>query len=305
MAIQPDQDDDIIEQPADEVSTEALDRGDDFTPTEDAPKPDLDALQAIVAEPTELPKVDEKLEERQEDRNESRIPKARFDEVNEERKQYKARVEEMERRLAAVEAASKPAATEPTDTRSDLEMAEEYYIRAIEEGNKPLAQQIRNAINQRLTYDAAVLAEQRVTATLEKKSAESSMISVANQALAQHDFLNEKSPNANPEAIDDVIGWRDQYMARGMSGAKALERAIAKVVPLYAPKVEAAPAPEPKVDTRARAALEANAKAAAAQPSLLMGVGERASTARHNVKAMSDEQIAALPDAEKKRLRGD
>ena len=54
------------------------------------------------------------------------------------------------------------------------------------------------------------------------------------------------------------------------------------------------------------AARTKNADAANRQPPELGGKGDRATqTARLNVAEMSEEDFAALPAAEKKRLRGD
>lgn len=306
MPMQPEED--IIDQVTTNESNDdaaPADRGDNFVADEE-PVAVVAEEPAIVADPVEPPKADAKPDERTEDRTESRIPKARFDEVNEERKQYKAQLEEMQRQLDAVKAATQPAKAEPKDSRSDLEAAEDYYLQAVQAGDMATARQVRAAINNHLQQQAALVAEQRVTETLKKKDVETSMLAVANESLKKYDFLSDASDNKNAEAIAEVIEWRDYYIAKGVRGDVALERAVNKIGPMYAPKVAPVePKGEPKVDERPRAALTTNAKAAAAQPSQLLGLGERSSNARHNVTKMTDDEFDALPAAEKKRLRGD
>jgi hypothetical protein len=100
------------------------------------------------------------------------------------------------------------------------------------------------------------------------------------------------------------VEWRDYYASKGMRADVALQKAVDKIAPMYAPKKEE-PAPEPKVDPRGKEAIQRNALAAAAQPMQLNGVGERASKARYDVSKMTEEEFDALPASEKKRLRGD
>lgn len=287
----------------DDQTAAPVDRGDNLP--EDEPKVEeapvnLEALEAVAADPKEPAKPDD----RQEDRSDARIPKARFDEVNARMKKAEEERAALEARLAAVEAAAngKPAA--PKDNRTDLEAAEDYYLQCVKADNLAEANRVRAVINAHLQQQAAIEAEKRVTETLNKRDVETSMVTVANTAIAKFPFLSETDENKNETAIAEVIEWRDYYVAKGVRGDVALERAVNKIGPMYAPKAAVEP-PVPPVDPRKKEAIQRNAEAAAAQPAQLLGVGERASAAKYDVTKMTEEEFDALPASERKRLRGD
>jgi hypothetical protein len=291
---------------ADDSNTEAVDRGDNFTGDEPAAEPaaeeavDLDALKAVAEEE---PKVEE------EHKTEARIPKARFDEVNARMKQAEAEKQALEAQLRALQQPqAAPAAQAPAQAgQVDLDAAEEAYLEALRQGDGTRARQIRGAINQHIQQQAEAAAVARVSAVMDKRETETSLVAVANESIQKYPFLNAESDQANEEAIAEVVEWRDYYAAKGMRADVALQKAVAKIVPMYAPKPKAAPEPEPepKVDIRAKEAIQRNALAANAQPAPLAGVGERASKARYDVSKMTDEEFEALPASERKRMRGD
>lgn len=290
---------------ADDSNTEAVDRGDNFTGDEPADEPaaeeavDIDALKAVAEEE---PKVEE------EHKTEARIPKARFDEVNARMKQAEAEKQALEAQLRALQQPqAAPAAKEPTQAgQVDINAAEDAYLEALRQGDAARARQIRVAINAHIQQQAENAAIEKVTATLSQRETESSLVKVANESIEKYPFLNADSEHANEEAIAEVVEWRDYYASKGLRADQALQKAVAKIVPMYAPKAkEPEPEPEPKIDTRGKEAIQRNALAANAQPAPLAGVGERASKARYDVSKMTEDEFDALPASEKKRLRGD
>jgi Skp family chaperone for outer membrane proteins len=274
----------------------AVDRGDNFdAETAEETPLDIGALKAVAQE---APAAEEHA-----DKAESRIPKARFDEVNARMKQAETERAALQEQLRALQAPKEQAAQQEPG-QVDLDAAEDAYLQALRDGDATRAKQIRGAINQHIQQQAEAAAVARVSAVMDKRDTDASLVAVANESIAKYPFLNAESDQANEEAIAEVVEWRDYYASKGLRPDLALQKAVAKIVPMYAPKGKE-PEPEPKTDSRGKEALQRNALAAAAQPMALNGVGERASRARYDVAKMSEEEFDALPASERKRLRGD
>lgn len=294
---------DLNTEAGDDTNTAPQDRGDDL-PTYDAggEELNLDALKAVA---------EDKGEPKEEDKADSRIPKPRFDEVNARMKAAEQEAAELRRQLAAAQQ-GQPKAQEqtqqanPAEQGIDLDAKEDEYLDALRQGNAAAAKAIRREINGELKRQAAEEAETKVAATLTQRDVATRLTNVANEAIGKYPFLNSDTEDKNEAAINDVVEWRDFYAAKGHPAHVALQLAVDKIGPLYA-KGEPSDddKPEPKVDLRGKEAIQRNALAAAAQPAALNGVGERASRARYDVTKMSEDEFAALPASEKKRLRGD
>lgn len=285
------------EEQADEEST---DRGDEINAepeAQDEPALDIDALKAVAKDEPE----------EDEHKAEARIPKARFDEVNARMKKAEEERRALEERLRALEGQQVPKAeAKPAEQGFDMEGAEAAYLQALQQGDAKAAQQIRSAINTAIQQEAVKAATERLSVELTKRDTESSLLAVANESITKYPFLNTESDEADEQAIGEVVEWRDFYASKGMRADLALQKAVDKIAPMYAPKkAKAEPAPEPKEDPRPKEAVKRNAMAANAQPAIPNGVGERASKARYDVNNMTDEEFEALPASEKKRLRGD
>ena len=289
----------------DDTAAEAVDRGDNFEPAE--PAEEAIEAPAVAAEPE--PEPEPVAEDKGADKTEARIPKARFDEVNARMKQAEAEKQALEAQLRALQQPqAAPAPQAPAQAgQVDINAAEDAYLEALRQGDAARARQIRVAINAHIQQQAENAAIEKVTATLSKREVETSLLAVATDAVAKYSFLNEDSEDANPEAIGEVVEFRDFYVSRGDRADVALKKAVEKIAKMYAPKAAPKPEPEPelKTDTRAKEAIQRNALAANAQPAPLAGVGERASKARYDVSKMTEDEFDALPASEKKRLRGD
>jgi hypothetical protein len=286
-----------------EAEPELTDRGDEFQAEPEAkgePALDLDALKAVAKED----------EEEEEHKADARIPKARFDEVNARMKKAEEERRALEEQLRALQSQQQPKAEQrqaPQEpAQVDLDAKEDEYLQALQRGDAAAAKAIRREINAAIREQAESAAVTKVSAELTKRETETSLLAVANESIKKYSFLNTESEDANQEAIADVVGWRDYYAAQGMRADLALQKAVDKIGPMYAPKrAKAEPEPEPKEDPRPKEAIKRNAEAANAQPALPNGVGERASKAKYDVSKMTEEEFDALPASEKKRLRGD
>lgn len=217
-------------------------------------------------EPKEAPTPDDDEPEEPQPKRDTVIPRARFDEVN---AKLHAEREEAARLRAELEALTKK--PEPTD--NNIDALEDEYFEAMIAGDKGKAKEIRATINAEIFTRAQAASEETVTATLTQREIQTSFSKAVEQTVSAYPFLDSTKPEANAEAIAEVVEWRDFFIAKGESPAVALQKAAGKVAPLYAAKSEPTP---PAVDTRKQKAVEVAAKTANAQPpSVEAGVGNR------------------------------
>ncbi len=278
------------------TETEVEDRGDDFIPDPEemtetpAEEPEAPTTDEPVTEPAAAPVAE----------REPMIPHARFEELNQRLKLEQASRLELESRLN--ELARKTEAPKPPPF--DAQAAEKDYLKAVMEGDIDRASALMGAIraHERQQIEAEVTARTRTE--IEQARALTALETVAEAAVQQYPFLDPTSPSANPAAIAEVVEWRDYYVvAKGMAPAKALKSAVARVAPAHD---KTPPAALPEQSERTFAQRQANAKIAAQQPPALAGIGERAQRqARTDPAKLTDAEFAALPAAEKARLRGD
>lgn len=253
------------------------------------------------------------------------IPKARFDEVNNKKKDLEARLEETQRQLdearrtpAPPAPAATPAApaapTPPAPPPFDEEAAEEAYAEALLEGDTKKAAGIRRTINDNIRAAAEQAAETRITA----RQVVQDVDAVAAQAVKDYPYLD--TPEGQ-DAMDAIVALRDAKMRAGTPAVQALQEAVNKLAPKFAPADSQdstttpgagdtpsrdLPGQKGGADTRTATALARGAKDSTQQPpNLAAGVGNRPTAGTVNVADMSEEQFAALSPAEKKRLRGD
>lgn len=280
-----------------ETEIEKEDRGDDFIPEpEEIAETPAEEPAAATEEPVTEP-ITAKADER-----EPMIPHARFEELNQRLKLEQASRLELESRLN--ELARKTEAPKPPPF--DAGAAEKDYLKAVLEGDIDRASVLMGAIraHERQQIEAEVTV--RTRAEIEQARALTALETVAEAAVQQYPFLDPTSPSANPAAIAEVVEWRDYYVvAKGMKPAAALKSAVARVAPAHN---KTPPAAQTAPNERTLAQRQANAKISAQQPPTLsgVGVGDRAQRqARTDPEKLTDAEFAALPAAEKARLRGD
>lgn len=243
---------------------------------EDDPKPEEPEIKQdepapkeepkAEGEPKEAPTPDDDEPEEPQPKRDAVIPRARFDEVN---AKLHAEREEAARLRAELEALTKK--PEPTD--NSIDTLEDEYFEAMIAGDKTKAKEIRATINAEIFTRAQAASEETVTATLTQREMQTSFSKAVEQTVSAYPFLDSTKPEANAEAIAEVVEWRDFFIAKGESPAVALQKSAGKVAPLYAAKSEPTP---PAVDTRKQKAVEVAAKTANAQPpSVEAGVGNR------------------------------
>lgn len=247
------------------------------------------------------------------------IPKPRFDQVNQQRKDALAQLAAAQEEIARLKGEQAPApapAPAPAATAKapaaapaqpgafDVEAQEEAYVAALMEGNTKEAVAIRKAINAHLQEEASARATQELTA---RQSAQ--LLAQAAGNVSQAYPWLDKAEHA--EVLDLIIAARDRKIAQGMPAHLALVDAANTIAPKFAPTDEGTPSRvsetgAPAKDLRPAAAIARGAADSTAQPpALQVGIGERATATRVNVAQLTEEQFEALTPAEKKRLRGD
>lgn len=251
------------------------------------------------------------------------IPPARFNEVNQKRKEAEtalaeanAEIERLKRGAEkAATPAPAPAAATPAaapGTPFDEDAQEQEYATALLEGDGKRAAEIRKGINAHLRAEATNAAIQRAD---EQRQADQQQ-AIGRALVAETALSFEKYPYLDTpegaEAVELIVASRDAKIAKGMPAHEALRAAVATIAPRFAPApTDGAPSRVSKdepaaADSRTSAAIARGAAASVAQPPALNGgVGDRAAAGKVSVEKMTDDQFDQLSEAEKRRMRGD
>jgi hypothetical protein len=201
-------------------------------------------------------------------------------------------------------AAPAPTPAAPAAPEFDVDAAEQRYIELLMEGETAEATKLRSQINRQLANEAA----QQAMAMQREAAARVDLQTVADKAVETWPYLNTPE---GADALDLIKASRDANIARGMAPAKALQLAVDKIAPKFAPEVDSTPTlglptAKPPVDTRTANAIARGAKAADAQaPAVQAGIGNRATAGAVDVAKLTDEQFDALSETEKAKLRGE
>lgn len=321
MAAEDDRDDDTTDDTPPESTDDELreDRGDIFEPTDDdgdePPASEEDAGEADPGEDEQQAEgeADPTAQVRQAKGKPGFVPPERFNELNAENKELKARLQAIEERLQTQQEAPPPPPAPPTDSEfaAQIKDLNAQAREAMLEGDYEREDEIRVQI--------AEIAEQRAVAKVEAKLAEREQQAAQVQAKADLDAMAEamveKFPvlhgkTGNPQAVDMCIRLRNSYYAEAqaagkpITAAKALEKAAAEVGALFMLQGEGKQ-PTPKND-RNEAALRRgiNQSEDAPPPTHNLGVGQRGN-GRINVERMTERDFRSLPEEERARLRGD
>ena len=245
---------------------------DDEHKADPEPEPTPEPMPDPEPKAEEDPKPEE--EDAPQPKRDAVIPRARFDEVN---AKLHAEREEANRLRAELEALSQPKTAQPTEI--DVDTLEDQFFDAIINGEKEKAKEIRAQINAEIYTKARAASEEAVSSTLTQREIQTSFANAVKQTVTDYPFLDSNSPDANAEAIGEVVEWRDFYLSKGDTPAAALQKAAAKIAPIYNKTTEPTPdpTPEPLTDKRKQAAIANAAKASAAQPPAVeAGIGNRA-----------------------------
>ena len=280
------------------------DRGDDFTPTADTE----DGEDGGETPPAAAGAEHDGGDGHDNGGTSKGIPRGRFNEVNQQRKDALAQIAALQEEITRLKApretapSAAPAAAAPA-AAFDVDAQEEAYVNALLDGDTKAAVTIRQQLNAQLRQQAAESVAQEMTA----RQAEQLLKTTANSVSNAYPWLNDPE---NDDVLELILAARDRKIAAGMPAHLALADAANTIAPRFAPEGDTPSGDLPKgaaaKDTRPAAALARGAADSTAQPPALQaGIGQRATATRVNVSQMTEEQFEALTPAEKKRLRGD
>lgn len=293
---------DVLDLDAPTDKEEAEDRGDSLS--DDEPKAEEPKADDKKPEPEKAEEAEPK------DKPHGNIPKSRFDEVIAERNAERERSAELERRLLALENAAKPKeAAAPKEEAKDVDALELEYANLMLEGEVEKAVKLRGQINAAIREQAETAAEQRLEAretARNQKAIAAELATMSAQVVKDYPYLDTED---GAMVVPQIIALRDAYVAKGETPGAALRKAADFIAPKFDPNPQGKAdedKPEPKQDTRTAAAIARGLKDSAAQPPQMAGVGNRAmETVKRDVTRMNEEEFDALPEAEKRKMRGD
>ena len=247
-------------------------------------------------------------------KKEPRIPKSRFDEINNRMKDATERnlwlEEQLEKLINQNTQQQKQAEPKvPEAPKYDYDAAEEEYINLIISGDITKATKLRNEINTFHQKDLEILisgienkasdnAKSQSGLLLEKERFENS---IANME-SKYPFLNHKDKAYNEEAVETVNTLLAGYLAAGRGKVESLQMAIKKVLPLYEKKV---PAKATLGDQRKVEAGKKAAQASKQQPVKGKTTSRTSDMGKVNINTLTDRDFSKLTAKEKSILRGD
>jgi hypothetical protein len=309
------------------IEEEVIDRGDFFEGTDDDENEEIEDDQEDEesneddddSEGDEDSDEDGGYENEEEEevtppKKEPRIPKSRFDEINNRMKDANERnlwleeqLEKLINQQSQQQKQSEPKV--PEAPKYDYDAAEEEYINLIIGGDIAKATKLRNDINKFRQKDLELLisgienkandnAKSTSSLLLEKERFESSITNME----SKYPFLNHKDKSYNEEAVETVNTLLAGYLAAGKGKVESLQLAIKKVLPLYEKKG----VDKPTLGNQRK--VEAGKKAAAAskqQPAKQKTNTRTSDMGKVNVNTMTDRDFSKLTAKEKSILRGD
>lgn len=239
------------------------------------------------------------------------IPRARMNEVVRQREVAQAEAAELRReneRLRAAQGGAAPAApaaaavAAPAIKAFDVDAAEEQFIQALMDGDVKAAAALRGKINAHIE-DAAF---SRFTEATSNQQAATIAATTVDELLQTYPWLDEPEGAEALELIEASVAFK---MSRGTPHHQALAEATNAIAPRFVPDghpSRALPAKQGAVDTRTQRADQRGAADSLLQPAAVQaGMGNRATPAQVDATRLSDDEYMALPEAERKRLRGD
>jgi hypothetical protein len=278
----------------------------DPTPPEAEAEEEDDGVQAEEEAPESAEAEEEVLEAEPED---PRIPKDRFDEVNERMKRAEEKVKLLEKQLdTTIE--TKAEEPEPEPEPYDYGKKDQEAMDALLEGDAERYSQIQDEIRQ-ATRDEAIREAKKLAAEGDTQVREALTFEEAAAKIeADYPQFSEGTDEFSQAAYDELM---DLYVGYAQSGrytrVDAMRKAADNAARIHGlDKIGTADVPEPAPDNVVnikKTDVATKAKMAERQPPRMEGGAAGKDEPRIDVNSMSDEQWEGLPESTKRRLRGD
>lgn len=287
------------------------DRGDDpSTATAAAASPDPATKPQVPTDAATPPAADPAVVASENDhpRNDKGqfIPKKRFDEVNQRRKTAEDKLAQIERENKATQQAQ--------DATYDFDAKEKEYLDLVLDGKTDEAIALRKEIRAAERTEFQRVATEQAHTVSKQATVQERIQEITARYESEHDVFDPESENYSEDVLDDL---QSLYSGYGQSGkftdaAAAFEAAIIKTLKMHGieTKANSAPTPTatPEPPTTPTRTAQKRVEAIANQPPLIARTGAQSADHGHsniNVKSLSPEEIMKLPEATRRRLRGD
>lgn len=294
-----------------------VDRGDSFTPTPDTKdevkdevKGEEDGAKGEAKEEGDDGKPDEKPEKSEKKADDQRVPRQRLNEVI---KKNKDLIAERDERIKSLEEQLKSVATQKDSGKLDeeIEALESQLEDARADGNKDKVRQLAKEIRVK-ERQIAILESTKMTETAKTEAREDIKVELLIEQMEEkYPQLNPDSDEYDEDLVRMILDLRDGKQARNMPPSQALRRAVTEVMERVKPAApEKGESKKPDVAAeRKKEAVKKSAEAASKQPASLTAVGDDSDKtgekALPNIMDMNADEYEALPEATKRRLRGD
>jgi hypothetical protein len=229
------------------------------------------------------------------------IPRARFNELNDQKKAAENRVKELEARLNS----------NVPPTQYDFDAKEKDYMDAVLEGDHTKALSIRKEIRAAEMDLARTVATQTAAQAKDATKAELDFESTVASIESEYSAFDQTSHEYNQDLVDEALELHAGFVSRGYTPAAAMKRAVGYVAKanglvgrsqqesLASSTATTSPAAPPKTPSTVKSKLDL----AASQPPVQAGTSGGEVTP--NYAQLSDEEWDALPASTLARLRGD
>lgn len=303
------------EPPAESSATSTpapTDRGDDLATTAAAaaepaastdpaaqPHATADAAAPAAADPAALTSEDDR------PRNDKGqfIPKKRFDEVNQRRKAAEDKLAQIERENKATQQAH--------GATYDFDAKEKEYLDLVLDGKTDDAIALRKEIRAAERAEFQRVATEQAQTVSKHATVQERIQEITARYESEYDVFDPESEHYSEDVLDDL---QSLYSGYGQSGkftdaAAAFEAAILKTLKMHGIEKKANSAPTSTTEQPAPTrTAQKRVEAIANQPPLIARTGAQSADHGHSsvdVKSLSPEEIMKLPEATRRRLRGD
>jgi len=302
----------LAEEAAEEVAAEdAADAAKDADADGDVDKgdrvDDTDATtDAQVEDATETADDEEGTEGEEEGTEEAatqdqRIPKKRFDEVNERRKLAEKKLAEME--------AEAQAAIDAENNAFDYDAKEKEYMELVVDGEFDAANVVRKEIRaaEQAQYEQQIV--ETSVATREQAKVDTVFAdTLADLEASYPQFSDKQNANYNQDLVDEVLDLHETFLDRGYDPSVAIQRAVnyvakANDIAAVDEVTTEAVKPQPGEKVVPKKDILKKVVAKTTQPQNL----PKSDTSEPSIdlSSMSEDEFDALPESKKKELRGD
>lgn len=284
----------------DEASAKEADRGDDIearSAVTESEEPSDPVAQDQVAQDS----VTQEQEPEQPRRREQRIPKSRFDEVNEKYKAARAELEELKNRNQAE--------TDAAEGQYDFDAKEQEYLEMVLDGKTADAAALRREIRAAERSQIQAEIDARSQSSVRSSNIQQGLKEMSDAYAEAYPAFDPASETYDAEAIDEVKALYAGYYSQTGNTLVSFQKAVETVIKMRDMVEEAEDggevddAPVAKPSPKQVAAKVAMAKK---QPPSLSEKGTGASALDiPELGKLSEREFEALPDSTKARLRGD